>query len=421
MDLANTPRVHKPFIRSRTMVCLYRYFYPTTSTPAIPLMPIPTEKSRWLLYSGTALVVGFLAWAYLAELDQISRAPGYVIPSERLQVVQSADGGVVKEILIKAGDRVVRGQLLVRLDRVKQAAAVDESRARSAALHATIARLNAELFDHPLTFSQDLFAFPAILDNQRRLYDKRRIALKGELMTLNNLLRLTKEELLITEPLLLTGDVSRIDVLRLQRQVADLEGQINTKNNRYLQDLQADLAKAQEELNSISQTLKQRQDQLSYTDLTAPEDGIVKNVRFTTVGAVLRPGDEMLQIVPTEDKLIVEAKVKPSDIGFIKRGQSARIKFDAYDYLLYGSPNGVVSFISPDTLMEQTESGLSQTFYRVHIEINAASLKSGPRGVVMLLQPGMLATVEIKTGTNTVLNYLLKPLLTTADEAFIER
>lgn len=376
---------------------------------------------RWVLYSIALAFVAFVVWARWAEIDQISRAPGSVIPSDRLQVVQSADGGVVKEILVKAGERVKQGQLLVRLDRVKIAAAVDESRSRQAALLAQSARLNAELFDRPLEFPPELAAYPELTDNQASLYEKRRSALQGELRTLGSLLRLASQELRMTEPLLKTGDVSRAEVLRLQRQVADLEGQISAKRNRYLQELQTDLAKVQEELNSVSQTRRQREDQLAYTDLTAPTDGIVKNIRFTTVGAVLRPGDEMLQIVPTDAPLIVEAKVKPSDIGFIRVGQSATVKFDAYDYLIYGSASGKVTFISPDTLTEQGSKGEEQVFYRVQVEVDISRMRPRTTGEVIELQPGMVAMAEIKTGQNTVLRYLLKPLVKTMDNALSER
>jgi membrane fusion protein, adhesin transport system len=377
--------------------------------------------SRWVFYISLLFVVAFAVWANWARIDQVSRAQGSVIPSDRVQIVQSADGGVVKEILVKAGDKVTRGQLLVRLDRVKIAAAVEESRAKEAALRAQLARLEAELYDKPLAFTAELKAYPELTANQRLLYEKRRAALQGELKTLESLYKLASEELKMNEPLLKTGDVSRAEVLRLQRQVADLEGQISTKRNRYLQELQTDQAKAQEELNTIDQTRRQREDQLAYTDLTAPVDGIVKNVRLTTVGAVLRAGDEMLQIVPTGDELIVEAKVKPADIGFIRRGQSAGVKFDAYDYSIYGSASGTVTYVSPDTLSEQAEKASEQTFYRVHVAVDASRMRPRRPGEKIELQPGMVATVEIKTGDSTVMHYLLKPLVKTLGESLGER
>ena len=381
----------------------------------------PNRLSSGVFYISLLTVLAFVAWSNWAKVDQISRAGGSVIPSDRVQVVQSADGGVVKEILVRAGDKVTRGQLLVRLDRVKIASAVDESRGREAALRAQLARLNAELFDRPLEFGSDLASYTDFTTNQRLLYEKRRAALQGELRTLGALYQLASEELKMNEPLLKTGDVSRAEVLRLQRQVADLDGQMNAKRNRYLQELQTDLAKVQEELTSTGQTRRQREDQLGYTDLVAPADGIVKNVRLTTLGAVLRAGDEMLQIVPTDADLIVEAKVKPSDIGFIRPEQPASVKFDAYDYSIYGTATGRVTYISPDTLTEQGERGAEQSYYRVHVAVDASTMRALKTGQKVELQPGMVATVEIKTGESTVLHYLLKPLVKTFSESLSER
>ncbi|MEY4761894.1 MAG: hypothetical protein RLZZ200_1750 [Pseudomonadota bacterium] len=376
---------------------------------------------RWTFYISLFFVAAFVGWANWATIDQVSRAPGSVIPSDRVQIVQSADGGVVREILVRAGDKVTKGQLLVRLDRVKIAAAVEESSSKEAALRAQLARLDAELFDRPLVFPAELKDYPELTNNQSRLYEKRRAALQGELHAIENLYKLANEELKLNEPLLKTGDVSRAEVLRLKRQVADLEGQMSTKRNRYLQELQTDMAKAQEELNSVSQTRRQRLDQLAYTDLTAPADGIVKNVRLTTLGAVLRAGDEMLQIVPTDDELIVEAKVKPADIGFIHPGQPAGVKFDAYDYSIYGRALGKVTYISPDTLSEQGDRGAEQTYYRVHVQVDVTPMRPRSKGEKIEIQPGMVATVEIKTSESTVMHYLLKPLVKTLGESLGER
>jgi adhesin transport system membrane fusion protein len=231
---------------------------------------------------------------------------------------------------------------------------------------------------------------------------------------------LVSQELKMDEPLLETGDVSRSEVLRLQRQQAEVAGQIVNRRNRYLQELQTELAKLEEELVTAEQVRMQREDQLSRTELTAPADGIVKNVRFTTVGAVLRPGDEMLQIVPTNDVLIVEAKVKPADIGFIRPGQSASVKFDAYDYKIYGSGVGSVTYISADTLTEQSPRG-EVSYYRVHVGVDTSEMRQRKPKEPIEIQPGMTATVEIKTGENTVLKYLSKPITKTLSEALTER
>jgi adhesin transport system membrane fusion protein len=376
-------------------------------------------RSLIILISVFALI-GFFLWARWAELDQITRATGQVIPSGRVQVVQSADGGVITELLVREGDAVTRGQLLVRLDFTKARAAVEESRAKEAALRAALTRLEAELYDKPLEFAPSVAEYPDFIQNQTSLFEKRRTALEQELKTMGEMLELVSQELKMNEPLLATGDVSRSEVLRLQRQVAEIGGKIVDRRNRYLQELQTELTKTEEELVSAVQLRAQREDQLSRTELYAPTGGIVKNVRFTTVGAVLRPGDEMLQIVPSDDELIVEAKVVPSDIGFIRLGQPVNVKFDAYDYAIYGAGKGEVSYISADTLTEQTARG-ELSYYRVHVKVDASAMQARRPNETIELQPGMTATAEIKTGQNTVLRFLTKPLTKTISEAFTER
>lgn len=386
----------------------------TRSTPRANSAP------GFVIFVSVVAVIGFIAWAHWAEIDQISRASGQVIPSGRVQVVQSADGGIITELLVREGDRVTRGQLLVRLDSIKAQAGVDESRGKEAALRTALARVEAELYDRPLVFDPSLRPYREFVANQTSLYEKRRSALAAELQTMQEMHSLVNQELQMNQPLLATGDVSRSEVLRLQRQEAEVSGQIVNRRNRYLQELQTELAKTQEELVTAEQVRMQREDQLNRTELSAPADGIVKNVRFTTVGAVLRPGDEMLQIVPTNDVLIVEAKVRPADIGFIRPGQSASVKFDAYDYKIYGSGVGSVSYISADTLTEQSPRG-EVSYYRVHVSVDAGEMQQRRPQEAIEIQPGMTATVEIKTGESTVLRYLSKPITKTLSESLTER
>src|SRR5690606_37646296 len=198
------------------------------------------------------------------------------------------------ELRVREGDTVKQGQLLVRLDSIKAQAALEESRAKEAALRAAMTRIEAELYDKPLVFDPSVSVYPDFIHNQTSLYEKRRTALEEELETLDQMLRLVTQELEMNQPLLETGDVSRSEVLRLQRQVAEISGKIVDRRNRYLQELQTELTKTEEDLVATVQLRTQRQDQLSRTELYAPTAGVVKNVRFTTVGAVLRPGDEML-------------------------------------------------------------------------------------------------------------------------------
>ncbi|WP_397590859.1 HlyD family efflux transporter periplasmic adaptor subunit [Sphingorhabdus sp.] len=376
-------------------------------------------SSRQVIILTALALAGFVGWASLAEIDQVSRASGQVIPSGRIQIVQSTDGGVIEKISVKEGDRVRKGQVLVTLDRVRLAAAVDEGGAKVASLKTAKARIKAELFDAPLVFPDDVKDFPDFVANQRQLFAKRRAAQMQDIAALNRMLRLVRQELAMNQPLLQYGDVSRSEVLRLERSVAEIEGQIANRQNKYLQDLQAEYAKIEEDLVTAEQTLKQRVAALTETELEAPTDGIVKNVRLTTIGGVLRPSDEVLQIVPTGEELIVEAKVSPADIAFVRIGQSASVKFDAYDPSVYGSADGRVSYISPDTIMEQ-KSGGEQIFYRVHIRVDTRNMRPRAGGKIEI-QPGMTSTTEILTGRNTVLKYLLKPIIKTVDQSFGER
>lgn len=376
-------------------------------------------SSRKIIFLTALAVTGFTAWAGVAEIDQVSRAAGQVIPSGRIQILQSTDGGVIETINVREGDRVKKGQILVTLDRVRLSAAVDETRAKVASLKTAKARMEAELFSRPLIFPDDVKGYPLFMANQRQLFAKRRAAQTQDIAALNRMLALVRQELIMNQPLLEYGDVSRSEILRLERSVADIEGQIANRQNKYLQDLQTDYAKVVDELVTAEQALTQREAALNDTILEAPTDGIVKNVRLTTIGAVLRPSDEVLQIVPTGEELIVEAKVSPSDIAFVRIGQSASVKFDTYDSSIYGSADGKVIYISPDTLSEQKSNG-EQIFYRVHIRVDTKSMN--PRaGENIEIQPGMTSSIEILTGANTVLNYLLKPIIKTIDQSFDER
>jgi adhesin transport system membrane fusion protein len=377
------------------------------------------QRSSMVINVTAVALIGLLVWAGWAEIDQVSRAMGQVIPAGRVQVIQSADGGVIGEILVREGDRVRRGQKLVVLDPVRIQAAVEESRAKVASYRTVKSRIEAELFNRPLAFTDDVQAFPEFVANQRQLYSRRRTAQAEDIGTLRNMQAIARRELEMNMPLLEFGDVSRSEIMRLQRSVADIDGQIANRQNKYLQDLQAEYSRTEEELVVAEQTLKQRVAALDAAILFAPTDGVVKNVRFTTIGAVLRPGDEVLQIVPTGDKLIIEAKVSPTDIAYLRVGQNASVKFDAYDSSIYGSARGRVTYISPDTLTEQKPTG-EQIFYRVNVTADARSLR--PRvGEAIEIQPGMTATVEIKTGKNTVLGYLLKPISKTFGESMGER
>ena len=364
-------------------------------------------------------LITFIVWASVSHIDQITRAPGQVIASSRTQIIQSSDGGVIQEMLVKEGDIVSKGEVLVRLDQAKVEAAYLETRAKEVALASSQARLKAEIFGGDPKFPDNIKNYPQFREAQLSLLKKRRTVINEDIESLNRMLVLTKKELNISTPLLKTGDVSMADVIKLQKQVADLEAQISNKRNKYFQDVQSELSRVQEELASTQQMLAQKKDQLDHIELKAPANGIVKNVRITTLGGVIRPSEEVMQIVPIEDNLVVEAKIKPSDIAFLKTGLDANIKIDAYDYTIYGTLNGKLIYISPDTISEELKQG-ELPYYRVQVQTDGKHFSGKPNQNIVI-QPGMTATVEIKTGQSTILKYITKPLVKTLNESLGER
>lgn len=355
----------------------------------------------------------------MSTVDQFTRALGQVIASTRTQIIQSSDGGVIEEMLVKEGDVVKKGQLLVRLDKTKVEAAYLETRAKCVALSAAQSRLNAEIYGGEPKFSKDIVDYPQFKENQLRLLKKRRVAIYEDIASLEKMLSLAKKELNLSTPLLKTGDVSMGEIIKLQKQAADLEAQISNKRNKYLQDLQAELSKVSEDLASAKQSLAQRQDQLDHIELKSPANGVVKNVRITTLGGVLKASEEVMQIVPIEDNLVIEAKIKPSDVAFLKIGLPVNVKIDSYDFTVYGSLKGKLIYISPDTLSEDLKQG-EQAYYRIQVQTEGRRFSNRP-SQDLEIQPGMTATVEVRTGENTILNYLIKPIIKTLNESLTER
>jgi membrane fusion protein, adhesin transport system len=378
--------------------------------------PTGARLTLWVALAGSIALIYWAAWA---EIDQITRASGQIIVSERTQVVQATEGGALKKLLVKEGDVVKKGQLLGVLQRTRAQAAVNDSAAKVAALRITLARLSAEVYGQPLQFPPALLEYREYIQNQTALYNQRKLALSEELAALSNSLKLANEELTMNQPLLQAGDVSRADVLRLQRQASDIQSQITNKRNKYLQDAQAEMSKAREDLSSQSEALADRSQLLGNTELIAPADGIIKNIKISTLGGVLRPSEELLQIVPTGGHLIIEAKLKPAEVAFIRVGLPATIKLDAYDYSIFGSMRGIVSYISPDTLSEDTKQG-ELVYYRVQIKITDREFKATAAQNIEL-RPGLTALVEIKTGTRSVLTYLTKPISKTLSQSMYER
>ncbi len=366
------------------------------------------------------VIIPFLVWSSYARIDQISHARGQVIAIAKTQQIQAAIDGVIEEIYVHEGDKIKRGQDLVLLERSQAEAAHEDSEAKVAALKATLARLEAEVYGKPLKFDENLKKeYPDFFENQSALFQRRQQALNDEIKALEESLTLAKEELNLNLPLLKRGDIGATEIIRLKRQIADLKGKITNTRNKYFQESQTDMTSAEEELSTKEQELTDKKITLERTHITSPMDAIVNNIIITTRGARVRPGDVIMELVPFGDELIVEAKMSPSDISFVKPGQLASVKLDAYDYSIYGMFHGKVKYISPDTLMERSSEG-EKYYFRVLISMGETEL-TAKNGQKIELTPGMTAQVNIVTGNRSVLTYLTKPIIKTFSESMHER
>ncbi|HEY9094940.1 MAG TPA: HlyD family efflux transporter periplasmic adaptor subunit [Hydrogenophaga sp.] len=379
----------------------------------------PPKKASLALKSIVISLSLLVLWAALAKIDQVTRASAQFIAAERNQLVQSADAGVITEIHVREGDQVKKGQMLVTLEKARAEAAVDDTKSKVAALRATIVRQEAELFRRPLRFDAELQRYPEFITNQTQLFMRRQKAFQEEVGSLERILKIAEEELSINARLVPTGDVSKAEVLRLNKGVADIRAQISNRRNKYFQETQAEMTKAREELATYQEQLRDRSQLLEHTELVAPTDGVVNNIRATTLGAVLRQGDVVMEIFPTGGDLIAEAKISPVDIAFVQVGQESVVKVDAFDSTIFGSLRGRVSYISPDVLKEEAKEG-TRSFYRVHVLIKSAEFQGKKAGEIQL-RPGMTAQVNIKARERTVLSYLTKPIAKTLGESLGER
>lgn len=366
-------------------------------------------------------LVGFLLWAALFEIEQTVRAQGQIIQSARTQIIQAADGGVLSRILVQEGESVRAGQLLADLEKERPHAAYEENRAKVASLKAALLRTQAEANGQSPAFGSAFKEFPEFVAAQQALYEQRKRSLQEELATQQASLDMAQEEQRMHESLFRNGDTSRLEVMRARRQVGELEGKISAVRNKYRQEARQEAAKLVEDLSSSRYKLEERQSILGHTELTAPVAGVVKYLKITTIGGVLRAGDELMQISPSEGDQIIEIKVNPADIGQLTAGLPVTIKFDAFDYSVYGTQQGTLSYISSDTLTEQGGNGQTLTYYRAHVSLDADKAKANPKLANVSLKPGMTATVDIRTASRTVLQYLAKPVFKTFGGAMNER
>lgn len=384
-------------------------------------------QARWILRTIISGFVLLCLWASIGKIDQVTRTQAVLIAADRTQLIQSPDGGVLTELHVKEGQSVKAGQLLVTLQKDRAAAAVSDSSAKVAALRITLARLHAEVYGKPLQFSDELLRYTEYIRNQTDLYNKRQTAFKDDIRALENILSLAEDELRINRQLEATGDVSRAEVLRLQRSAADIKAQLASKRNKYFQDAQTDMTKAQEDLSTQSEQLKDRTQVLEHTELIAPMDAVVNSIKVTTIGGVVKPGETVIELLPTGEDLIAEAKIPPVDMAFVKLGQDASIKIDAYDSAIYGGLRGKVDYISADALFaEKASPGVPigpnnpPIYYIVRVRITGTEFH-GEKAREIKMRPGLTASVEIKALERSVLSYLTKPITKTFDQALGER
>lgn len=376
--------------------------------------------SSFVIKTLTVFVLAAITWSAYYEIDQTTRATAKVIATSQVQIIQSASGGVIDELHVREGDRVVVGQKLATLDRTKFLAAVNEVKARIANLEAVSSRLKAELLGrNEIIFTELSESYPEVIELQVGLFNQR---LKGFLAETRNLERSHKlaiEEANIVRDLVANNDVNRKELISVQRAENEAESNLINLKNRYFEDVSTELAKVEDEIRQNREVLVQRVNELDNSTFISRVPGIVKNVRTTTVGAVIRTGEEIMQIIPTDEDLILEAKISPSEIVGVREGLEASIRFDAFDYTIHGVAFGLVSYISADTLVEDTKNG-EMTYYKANVTLAGSPVVTN-NGKLLDVIPGMTATVDVHTGKRSVLSYLLKPLRKTLDEAFTER
>ncbi len=358
-----------------------------------------------------------LAWAYFAELDEVSTGDGRVVPTSREQVIQSLEGGILAALHVREDEVVEPGQVLAQLDPTRTESNVEESAAKYRAALASAARLDAEVNGTPLRFPSDLDLFPALIATETELYMARRRAVEESLRWVEESLSLVRSELELNEQLTAIGAASKVEVIRLRRQMVELELKKVEINSEYVVRAREELAQANAEVNTLSPVVTGRTDSLARLTHRSPVRGIVKNIEITTIGGVVPPNGKLMEIIPLDDQLLVEARISPRDIAFIHPGQRASVKITAYDYALYGGLEGQVTTISPDTIQDDVDRKLY--YYRVFIKTEKDALVNDA-GREFPIVPGMVATVDVHTGAKTVLDYLIKPF-NRAREALRER
>lgn len=400
----------------------------------------------------------FIAWAAFSEIDEVTRGDGKVIPSQQIQVVQNLEGGILSKMLVHVGEIVEKDQLLLEIDKTRFSAPYQESRVSYLALKAQIARLEAEIHDSPFTVPEEVIAEkPDLGSREQKLYASRKEELTAKLQILQEQLNqrrqelaelrsrqdelkrtsgLLQRELAMTKPLVAQGAVSEVEVLRLQRQASEMSGNIDAtriaipkveskiaearkamegEQLTFRNTARGDLIEAYAKLESISANSAALMDRLQRTAVRSPVRGTINQIKVNTVGGTIQPGMDLIEIVPLEDSLLIEARIKPADIAFLHPNQQAVVKFTAYDFTVYGGLDADLEHISADSITDKEDND----FYLVRLRTKQNYL--GGKEKPLPIIPGMVVSVDILTGKKTILSYLLKPVLRAKSTALRER
>ena len=385
------------------------------------LLAQTTPGSKLVLYLILGVVVSGLVWASYARVEEITQAEARIISMSREQVIQSLEGGILAHMYVREGAVVEKGEVLLKIDPTRARSSYREALSKVIGLRASITRLRAEAYQTPLDFDDMVKQDPSLVAQETQAFNARQRALNESVSALERSHTLTLREIRMAEPLAAKGLMSEVELLRMQRQANDIQSQIVERTNKFRADANSELSRMEMELGQTNENLVGRADIVDRTTVTAPVRGTVKNVRVNTIGGVIQPGENILEIVPLEEQLLVEGKIRPGDVAFLHPGLPATVKITAYDYAIYGGLKGVVQYISPDTLKDDQKAAAGRaddTYYRVLVLTDSSTLETGGKSLPII--PGMLASMEIRTGEKTILDYLLKPVFK-AREAFRER
>ncbi|MCK3838912.1 HlyD family type I secretion periplasmic adaptor subunit [Pseudomonas synxantha] len=443
-----------------------RYFKGTDSLQGQPLPEVNKaliEDAPRVIRLTIWAIIGFfvflVVWAGFSEIDEVTRGDGKAIPSSKLQKIQNLEGGIVAELYVKEGQIVEAGAPLIRLDDTRFVSNAGETEALRLAMQLRVERLSAQVDDRPLNIPDDVLkAAPSQAANERSLYESRRQQLKDEVGGLQeqlvqrqqelreftskqgqyrSQLSLQRQEINMSEPLVAQGAVSPVEVLRLKRAEMETRGQldattlaipraesaikevqrkIDETRGKFRSEALTQLNEARTELNKAESTGRALEDRVSRTLVTSPVRGVVKQLLVNTVGGVIQPGSDMVEIVPLDDTLLVEAKIRPQDIAFLHPGQEAVVKFTAYDYTVYGGLKAKLERIGADTI---TDEDKKTTYYMITLRTDRSHLGTDEKPLLII--PGMVASVDIITGKKSILSYLLKPIIKARAEALHER